>query len=94
MRTMRRSLAEIIADQDEIAKRFEDLEWGPEHERDIAPLNALAAAVEARAAAEAAVLDAVIAARRASYSWSLIGHGLGTSAQAAQQRYGRLVKRS
>jgi hypothetical protein len=42
-------------------------------------------------AANAQVADAVIAARGAGASWQKIGSLLGTSAQAAQQRYGSLV---
>jgi hypothetical protein len=36
--------------------------------------------------------DAIAAARTAGISWSKIGELLGTSAQAAQQRYGAVVE--
>jgi len=41
-----------------------------------------------RARGERQVVDAVAAARRKGMSWQRIGDILGTSAQAAQQRYG------
>ncbi len=41
---------------------------------------------------ERQVADAVIAARGAGASWQKIGNLLGTSAQAALQRYGALVE--
>ena len=38
------------------------------------------------------IVDAVTAARAKSVSWQRIGELLGTSAQAAQQRYGAVVE--
>jgi hypothetical protein len=46
----------------------------------------------ARARSERQIVDAVIAARNAGISWARIGDMLGTSAQAAQQRYGDVVE--
>jgi hypothetical protein len=48
----------------------------------------------ARARSERQVADAVIAARVSGASWQKIGSLLGTSAQAAQQRYGALIDAS
>jgi hypothetical protein len=45
-----------------------------------------------RARSERQVIDAVIAARAAGASWQKIGSLLGTSAQAAQQRYAAVVE--
>ncbi len=45
-----------------------------------------------RARSERQIVDAVVAARAAGISWSKIGEILGTSAQAAQQRYGEVVE--
>jgi len=45
----------------------------------------------ARARSERQVVEAVTAARTAGIRWSKIGELLGTSAQAAQQRYGAVV---
>lgn len=49
---------------------------------------ALRDAINARAAAERAVADAVRAARRHGVSWATIGVLLGTSGDAVSQRYG------
>lgn len=44
--------------------------------------------VDARKHIDAAIAAQVVAARQAGESWELIGIALGTSKQAAQQRYG------
>jgi hypothetical protein len=54
-------------------------------------LSALAAARELSAAADAALLAAVDRARAAGHSWKQIGDVLGTTRQAAFQRFGRPV---
>jgi hypothetical protein len=51
-------------------------------------------AAVARARSERQVVEAVTAARIAGLSWARIGELLGTSAQAAQQRYGSLIELS
>lgn len=84
------SVMQILDHADELARVFE------EHEPRTAegggsPLGALQRAVTARADAERAVLDAVAAARRDGFSWSVIGAYLGTSGEAARQRYGKLI---
>ncbi|MDG3016237.1 hypothetical protein [Speluncibacter jeojiensis] len=89
---MPKSLQEIIDSADELAKRFEAYEPSPDDQLPIAPLYALRAAAEARSRAEKQAADAVSAARDGGYSWSLIGSQLGTSGEAARQRYGSLVE--
>ena len=49
-------------------------------------------AVVARARSEQQLIDTVLNARSAGLSWQKIGALLGTSAQAAQQRYGTVVE--
>ena len=90
---MPRSIQEILDHADELAKRFEDFD--PDHAKEI-PVEEylLQRAVVARARSEHQLLDAVIAARAAGLSWQKIGTLLGTSAQAAQQRYGTVVEAS
>ena len=56
---------------------------------DIADLQAVAAAVNDRDAAEQRVREAVDAARANGRSWGRIGIALGVSRQAAHERYGR-----
>ena len=88
---MPRSIQEILDHADELAKRFEDYEPDPADER---PLEEylLERAALARARSERQIVDATTAARANSVSWQRIGELLGTSAQAAQQRYGSVVE--
>lgn len=86
---MPRSLQEILDNADELAKRFADYEPNTADERDPEPHNALVAAVQARAQAELDIADAVRRARLAGYTWAHIGALLGTTGQAASQRYGQ-----
>ena len=55
------------------------------------PLAAMSAARELSAAADAALQAAIDRARAAGHSWQRIGDVLGTSRQAAFQRFGRPV---
>ena len=89
---MPRSLEEIIAHADEIADAFEQYDPGPKDEGKSSSLVTLRLAAVRRAAADRAVLDAVADARQHRVSWAAIGGLLGTSGEAARQRYGELVK--
>lgn len=86
---MPRSVQEILDHAEDLARRFEDYEPGAEDERDPAVFASLRAAVVSRSDAERAISAAVDAARQAGYSWAFIGSVLGTSGEAARQRYGR-----
>ena len=90
---MPRSIQNILDHADKLAKRFEDFD--PNQARDI-PVEEylLQRAVVARARSEQQLLDTVVAARAAGLSWQKIGALLGTSAQAAQQRYAIAVEAS
>jgi len=88
---MPRSIQEILDHGDQLAKRFEDYEPKPGDERPVEEYL-LERATVARARGERQVLDAVTAARNKGMSWQRIGDILGTSAQAAQQRYGVAVE--
>ena len=83
---MPRSLQDIIDHADTLADRFESAE--PGRPADGAPLRKLADLVEQRGRTESAISDAVIDAREGGLSWSAIGTILGTSGEAARQRYG------
>lgn len=87
---MPRSIQEILDQADALARRFEDYVPDASDERPVEEYLLERAAL-ARARSERQVADAVIAARGAGASWQKIGSLLGTSAQAAQQRYGSLV---
>lgn len=90
---MPRSIQEILDQADDLARRFEDYEPG---EGDEVPVEEylLRRAALARARSEREVVDAVRAARTSGISWNKIGEILGTSAQAAQQRYGAVVEQT
>ncbi len=86
-----RSIQEIIEHADELARSFEEFESGEASERPV-PVYLLQRAVVARAQGERQVMEAVAAARAAGVPWAKIGEILGTSAQAAHQRYGGVVE--
>ena len=88
---MPKSIQEILDHADELAQRFEDFEPGPNNERPVAEYLLHRAAL-ARARSERQIVEAVEAARADGLSWSRIGALLGTSAQAAQQRYGAITE--
>lgn len=88
---MPRSIQEILDHADELAKRFEDYEPDPSDERPVEEYLLERAAL-ARARSERQIVDAVTAARAKNVSWQRIGELLGTSGQAAQQRYGEVVE--
>jgi len=88
---MPRSMQEIIDTAEDLADRFESYEPDSADQRDITPLADLREAVRERAHAEQDMRDAVAAARAAGYSWATLGTLLGTSGEAARQRYDQLV---
>lgn len=57
--------------------------------RDAAHFRAIIAASQALAAAEQDLRQAVASARAAGNSWAIVGAALGTTKQAAQQRFGQ-----
>lgn len=84
---MPRSVQEIINHADELARRFEEYEPRPEDERDPVTYMALRDAALARSRAEQVLRDAVDAARGTGHTWADVGAVLGTSGEAARQRY-------
>ena len=56
-------------------------------------LRRIGAAVRAVAEGQMELADSVAAARQYGHSWTQIAAMLGTSRQAAQQRYGELAER-
>lgn len=87
---MPRSIQEVLDHAEELARRFEEYEPADGDEGDLEAYLLRRAAL-ARARSEQQVVEAVVGARRAGLSWARIGELLGTSAQAAQQRYGTIV---
>lgn len=85
------SLEEALQHADELARRVEEREPDPDNWRDARSLAAIYRAVQARAQAERDIVEAVTEARRVGLPWWLIGSYLGTSGEAARQRYGKLI---
>jgi hypothetical protein len=86
---MPRTVDEIINQAEELAARFEDHEPDADDVRDASALRELRRAFLARAEAEQRVAEAVVKARADRHSWASIGAMLGTSGEAARQRYGQ-----
>jgi len=85
---MPRSLKEILDQAEKLSTSFEDHE--PTETRDAMALRAVRAAFRERSDADARLADAVSAARVEGHSWAAIGAMVGTSGEAARQRYGHL----
>lgn len=88
---MARTLSDIIAHAEAMADDFEQNPPDPSTAKNAGPLRAIAVAARLRASAEQEVADAVAAARADGASWNAIGMMLGTSGEAARQRYAALV---
>lgn len=87
---MPRTIQEILDRADDLSKQFEDYEPSDGDQRLIHEYL-LERAVLARARSEQQLIEAVVSARAGGASWRRIGHLLGTSAKAAQQRYASLT---
>lgn len=87
---MPRTIQEILDHAGELSQRFEEYEPGPDDERPVEEYL-LERAVRARARGELQILEAITTARAKGVPWTRIGELLGTSAQAAQQRYGAMI---
>lgn len=88
---MPRTVDEILQHADELAVRFEDYEPDAAQELDVEAVALLRAAVQERSDAERHVVEAIKSARQAGMSWSAIGAFVGTSGEAARQRYANKV---
>ncbi len=84
---MPRSLEEILHHADELATRFENHDAKSADVADATALRAVRAGFAERAEAEARLADAVSVARAEGHSWAAIGAMVGTSGEAARQRY-------
>jgi hypothetical protein len=86
---MPKSSQQLINDLDALVQRFENYDPREEDRRDPQLYRNLEAAVRARAESEQAIVAAIAAMRADGDSWATIGWILGTTGQAAQQRYGK-----
>lgn len=91
---MPKSLHEMIARADELADAFEAYEPRDGDRGTASPVTVLKLAALRRAAAERDLAEAVGTARAARVSWAEIGRAVGTSGEAARQRYGRTTASS
>lgn len=91
---MPRTIDEIINQAEELAARFEDHVPDADDFRDASALRELRNAFLARAEAEQRVTDAVRRARADGHSWASIGAMVGTSGEAARQRYSQKSPKS
>jgi catalase (peroxidase I) len=83
---MPRTTEEILAHADELGRRFEEHE--PGDVKDARALRDIAAAFARFARSERDLVAAVSVARAEGHTWAAIGAMLGTSGEAARQRYG------
>ena len=73
----------------DIARRFENYEPQPgDDNAPLPPVMAVKLAVWRRHMAERELAEAVRAAREQKLSWRELGEAIGTSGEAARQRYG------
>ncbi|AHW63551.1 Hypothetical protein CGLY_05515 [Corynebacterium glyciniphilum AJ 3170] len=85
----RRTIAEIKARADKFADAFEDYDpKTTDQNAPLPPVMAVKLAAWRRDVAERELADAVQAARKQQLSWREVGDAIGTSGEAARQRYG------
>jgi hypothetical protein len=85
---MRRSLTDLIASADKLADAFDSHDPNPDDfDAPLPPLMAVKLAAFRRARAEKELAEAIHAARKAHLSWRELGEAIGTTGEAARQRY-------
>lgn len=85
---MRPSLTDLIAHADQLADAFENYDPAPgDFDAPLPPLMAVKLAAFRRAAAEKELAQAIRTARQANLSWRELGEAIGTTGEAARQRY-------
>lgn len=88
---MPRTVDEILQHADELAARFENYDPSEDDELDAEAVALLRSAVQERSEAERHIPEAVRTARESGMSWAAIGTFIGTSGEAARQRYAEKV---
>ncbi len=86
---MPRTIDEIIEQADQLAARFEDHQPDPDNITDATALRSVRQAFKGRAEAERHLADTIATARQDGHSWASIGAMVGTSGEAARQKYGQ-----
>jgi hypothetical protein len=82
-------MKEVIESADVLARRFEKMDRASDEMRDARVLREVRQAQERVAAATSELADAVAVARAEGASWASIGAMVGTSGEAARQRFTR-----
>ncbi len=85
---MPRSLDQMLAQAEVLADRFESYQPEPDDRTTVSPVTAVRLAALKRAQAERDLAAAIAYARESRTSWRTIGELVGTSGEAARQRYG------
>lgn len=86
---MTKSYEDIIKHGDELAERFKNYEPKVGADERVGPLARLQLAAQRRAVVEREVATAVRDAKDIGLSWETVGQALGTTGEAARQRYQR-----
>jgi hypothetical protein len=84
---MPKSIKDILSNADSLSQRLKQYEPDPKDERDVNIFKSLQQAVIEKSLVEENLLKIIKKARKNGYSWSLIGSFLGTSGEAARQKY-------
>jgi hypothetical protein len=82
-----KTVEEILRHAHDLAARFESYEPSEGDALDVSAVVALRRAVQERSDAEQHVIDAVCKARKSGMTWAAIGTFVGTTGEAARQRY-------
>lgn len=85
---MPKSVEDILANAENLSKSIREFEPSKKDEKDVRVFKALQNAAMQRSLVEKNLVKQINKARDNGYSWSLIGSFLGTSGEAARQRYG------
>ena len=84
-------MAEVETDEQDLDAWLDSIEPDPADARDATHIRRIIAANEALSAADEELRAAVSSARAAGDTWDAIGVALGTSRQAAYQRFGKPI---
>jgi hypothetical protein len=84
---MPRSVEQILQHADKLAERFENYEPDPANEMNAGAVTLLRTAVRERSDAERHLIEAIRTARGFGMSWSVISTFVGTTGEAARQKY-------
>ena len=84
-------MANKVKNEQDLDAWLDSIEPDPADARDATNIRRIIAANEALSAADDELRAAVVSARAAGDTWDVIGVALGTSRQAAYQRFGKSI---